>query len=140
MKAIILYYSYLGNTKKIAEMIQGKIGGDIARIETVVPYGKDYNQVVSQGEDEINRGFMPEIKPLDIRLENYDTVILGTPVWWYTFAPAIKTFLAQNNLSGKKIYPFATNGGWIGHTFKDIENACVGGKVEKRTKYPLRRG
>mgnify|MGYP004552161145 CR=1 FL=1 len=131
MKAIIVYFSYMGNTKKIAEMIYDKIGGDIVRIETVVPYSEDYNQVVAQGEDEVNRGFMPEIKPLDIRLDDYDTVILGTPVWWYTFAPAIKTFIAGNDLSGKKIYPFATNGGWIGHTFKDIKNACADSVVEK---------
>ena len=37
MKAIIVYFSYMGNTKKIAEMIRDKIGGDIVRIETVVP-------------------------------------------------------------------------------------------------------
>ena len=131
MKAIIVYFSYMGNTKKIAEMIHDKIGGDIVRVETIVPYGEDYNQVVNQGEDEVNHGFMPEIKPLDISIENYDIVILGTPVWWYTFAPAIKTFITNNDLSRKKIYPFVTNGGWIGHTFKDIKNACVDSVVEK---------
>lgn len=37
MKTLILYYSYGGNTKRIAEMIQREIGGDIARMDTVVP-------------------------------------------------------------------------------------------------------
>lgn len=45
-------------------------------------------------------------------------------VWWYTYAPAVKTFLAQYKLAGKTILPFATNGGWIGHTAKDIKGAC----------------
>ena len=72
----------------------------------------------------MNRGYCPEIKPLNIDLGKYDEVILGTPVWWYTFAPAMHTFLKKNDLSGKTIYPFATNGGWIGHTFKDFANAC----------------
>ena len=45
-------------------------------------------------------------------------------VWWYTYAPAVKTFLAQYKLAGKTIMPFATNGGWIGHTAKDIKGAC----------------
>ena len=72
----------------------------------------------------MNSGYCPEIKPLNIDLSKYDEVILGTPVWWYTFAPAMHTFLKENDLSGKTVYPFATNGGWIGHTFKDFANAC----------------
>lgn len=121
---VIVYYSYRGNTKSIAEMIQKGTGADIARIETVVPYDGDYNSIVNQGQDEVNSGYCPEIKPLNIDLSKYDEVILGTPVWWYTFAPAMHTFLKENDLSGKTVYPFATNGGWIGHTFKDFANAC----------------
>lgn len=52
-----------------------------------------------------------------------------TPVWWYTFAPAVKTFLHDYDLSGKSIYPYATNGGWIGHTFEDFESECGEAKV-----------
>lgn len=131
MKTLILYYSYTGNTKGIADMIQSKIGGDAERIDTVVPYSGDYNSVVDQGHKEVNQGYMPEIKPLSVNLDDYDTIILGTPVWWYTFAPAMKTFLTNNSLSGKTIYPFATNGGWIGHTFEDIKSLCTGANVKK---------
>ena len=95
MKKVIVYYSYRGNTKSIAEMIQKSTGADIARIETVVPYDGDYNSVVNQGQDEVNSGYCPEIKPLNIDLSKYDEVILGTPVWWYTFAPAMHTFLTN---------------------------------------------
>ncbi|EJO5346706.1 NAD(P)H-dependent oxidoreductase [Clostridium botulinum] len=129
MKTIILYYSYGGNTKRIAEMIQHEIGGDLAEIETVKPYTDDYNSVVDQGQREVNSGFMPEIKSLQVDMSDYDCIILGTPVWWYTFAPAVRTFLTKNNLEGKVVYPFATNGGWIGHTFKDFEKACKGAEV-----------
>ena len=79
MKALIVYYSYTGNTKRIAQMIQNAIGGDIAKIETVVPYEGDYNTVVDQGHEEVKRGFMPQIKPLNVNIKDYDTVILGTP-------------------------------------------------------------
>ena len=51
-------------------------------------------------------------------------MILGTPVWWYTYAPAMRTLLQGSDFSGKVIYPFATNGGWLGHTFADIAEAC----------------
>lgn len=64
---------------------------------------------------------MPEIKPLNVNVEAYDRMILGSPVWWYTFAPAMKTFLNTYDLSGKKVFPFATNGGWIGQL---IQTRC----------------
>lgn len=129
MKRIVIYYSFGGNTRKIASKIQTALGADAAEITPVKPYTGSYNDVVDQGQREVNSGFMPEIQPLGVDLKQYDIVILGTPVWWYTFAPAVKTFLNDANLSGKEVYPFATNGGWIGHTFQDIAKACQGAKV-----------
>ena len=131
MKTLILYYSYGGNTKGIAEKIQKKIGGDLVRIDTSVPYTGSYNQVVDQGQREVDSGFCPELKPLKVDLGTYDTIVLGSPVWWYTFAPAMHTFLKQAELGGKTIYPFATNGGWLGHTMKDFEKLCKGAKVKQ---------
>ena len=130
MSTLIVYYSYSANTRKIAKMIHEKIGGDIMELETVAPYVGDYNAVVDQGKREVNQGYMPEIKSLDKNLADYDTIILGTPVWWYTFAPAIKTFLVANDLSGKTAFPFITNGGWIGHTVADIQKACPNASVK----------
>lgn len=121
MKAIVIYYSYSGNTKNIALHIAEALNADTAVIDTVKAYEGDYDAVVKQGKDEINKGFKPPIKPINVDLSQYDTIILGTPVWWYTFAPAVKTFIESNNLAGKTIYPFATNGGWLGHTLKTIK-------------------
>lgn len=90
MKSLILYYSYRGNTQRIAERIHAAIGGDIARIDTVVPYTGSYDDVVAQGEQEVKCGFLPELKAMDIDLDRYDTIVLGTPVWWYTCAPATR--------------------------------------------------
>lgn len=129
MKTLILYYSYGGNTKRIAEMIQREIGGDIARMGTVVSYDGDYDEVVNQGQRETAEGYCPELKPLHIGWRDYDTIILGSPVWWYTFAPAMRSFLEQADLTGKIVYPFATNGGWPGHALKDFEEACKGAIV-----------
>ena len=131
MKTLIIYYSYSSNTRKIAEMIHKIIGGDIAEIETVTPYTGDYNAVVDQAQIEINQGYLPPIKPLAKNPADYDIIVLGMPVWWYTYAPAVKTFLSENDLSGKTIYPFITNDGWIGHTVKDIAAACPGASVMK---------
>lgn len=129
MKPLILFYSFGGNTRRIAKMIQEEIGGDLYEIETAAPYTGSYEEVVEQGEREVNSGFMPELKPLQADLSQYDTIVLGSPVWWYTYAPAMKTFLHQTDLSGKTIYPFATNGGWLGHTLKDFAKGCTGAAV-----------
>ena len=58
---LILYYSYRGNTQRIAERNHAAIGGDFARIDTVVPYTGSYDDVVAQGEQEVKCGFLPEL-------------------------------------------------------------------------------
>ena len=113
-----------------AIIIHSAIGGDIARIDTVVPYTGSYDDVVAQGEQEVKRGFLPELKAMDIDLDRYDTIVLGTPVWWYTCAPATRAFLTAHDLGGKTVYPFATNGGWLGRTLKDVAALCPGADVK----------
>ena len=57
--------------------------------------------------------------------------IIGTPVWWYTIALVIRTFFTKYDLTGKTIKPFATNAGWFGHTFQEIQKLCPNSKAEK---------
>ncbi len=130
MKTLILFYSYGGNTRRIAEMIQKDTGADLAEILTVKPYTGTYNEVVKQGNQEVKSGFMPALKPLAVDLGAYDCIVLGTPVWWYTMAPAVRSFLAKADLRGKVVYPFATNGGWLRHTFEDLQKNCPGATVK----------
>lgn len=130
-KKLIVYYSYTGNTKKIAESIQKKLGCDILEIKPVVPYSTDYQTVVDEEQNNESAMKTPEIEKIDKDLSNYDEIIVGTPVWWYTIAPVIRTFLKEIDLSGKTIKPYATNAGWLGRTFKEIEKLCPNSKVEK---------
>ena len=130
MKSIIIYYSYGGNTKRIAELIHDKKGYDMVEIKPVVPYTSDYQKLVDAEEGKMHQEEMVEIEPISINLSNYDRIILGTPVWWYTMTPPIRTFLKKYDLSGKKIVPFATNGGWLGTTFDDIKKYASNSEVE----------
>lgn len=130
MKNLIMYYSYGGNTEKIALLLQKEMNADIMRIETQIPYTGSYQDIVEQGQDEINSGYMPKLKDFSIDISGYDTIFLGTPVWWYTYSPAIKTLFEQHDFQSKTIHPFVTNGGWIGHTFKDIEKNCKHASVQ----------
>ena len=126
-KLLIVYYTWSnGNTERIAKRLQSIAGGDLLKIDTAVPYAGSYDDVVNQGQDEVERGYEPALKPIDVNISDYDVVAVGTPTWWYTMAPAVKTFLHQNDLTGKIVVPFMTNGGWPGHVIKDIKKACPG--------------
>ena len=129
-KLLIIYYSWSnGNTERIAKMLQSETDSDILKIDTVVPYSGSYDDVVNQGQNEVQRGYEPEIKLLDINIADYDVIAVGTPTWWYTMAPAVKTFLHQQDFTGKTVVPFMTNGGWPGHVIKDMKAACKGANV-----------
>ena len=75
---------------------------------------------MNQGKREVEAGFMPRINSLSVNLADYEVIAIGTPTWWYTMAPAVLTFLTENDFSGKTIIPFMTNGGWPGHVIKDM--------------------
>ena len=108
-KTLVVYYSWsCGNTKKIAEQLADACEADIARIETVVPYPEDYQETVDQGQREVNAGFMPEIENLEYNPADYDVIAIGTPTWWYTMAPAVKTFMGSVNWTGKTIVAEST--------------------------------
>ncbi len=129
MKPLVVFYSYTGNTEKVAHRVAEALGAPTAEIRTVTPYEGDYDTVVKQGHREVRRQYRPPILPLTPGTDSFDTVILCTPVWWYTFAPAVGSFLDGASLDGKRIYPIATNGGWLGHTFPDIAKAAPGAQV-----------
>ena len=128
-KLLIAYYSWSnGNTERIARMLQKEVGGDLVKIDTAAPYEGSYDEVVSQGQAEVNRGYEPEIKKVDVDLSDYEAIAIGTPTWWYTMAPAMLTFLHGWDFTGKTVIPFMTNGGWPGHVIKDMEKASKGAK------------
>lgn len=133
-KTLVVYFSYTtGNTKGIAEQVAKSLGADIIALEPQTPYSTDYDKVVEQGQNEVNRGFRPKLKPLGINLKDYSRVIVGSPTWWYAPAPVVMSFLEGNDLTGKTVVPFLTNAGWPGHAIKDMTEAAKksGATVEK---------
>lgn len=127
MKTLIVYFSFTaGNTKSIAEKIHKEIGGDIERLETAVPYPDDYDEAVSQGQQEVSSGYKPELKPLNVDVKDYDRIIVGTPTWWYKMSPAVLSFLSSTDFTGKTVVPFMTNSGWPGTVIEDMTTVAEG--------------
>ena len=130
-RVLTVYYSWSnGNTERIAKMLQKEIGGDIVRIDTITPYEGSYEDVVNQGQEEVQRGYEPEIKPLGVNISDYDVIAVGTPTWWYTMAPAVLTFLHTESFADKTVIPFMTNAGWPGNVIKDMKTACKGADIK----------
>ena len=129
-KALVLYYSQsMGNTKKIAEKIAETKSYDIEPIRTIKTYTGSYDDIMSQGKEEVESGYRPELHPLTHDLSNYDKIIIGSPTWWYTIAPAVASFLENNDFSGKTVIPFVTFGGYEGHSLSDLQKACGSAKI-----------
>ena len=72
MKKLVIYYSYTGNTKMIAESIQKKLNCDILEIQPVKPYSSDYQKVVDEEQNNSSTNKTPEIQKIDLKLDDYD--------------------------------------------------------------------
>lgn len=110
--SIVISNSRFGTTEYVARMIREEAGGDLYLIETVKPYPADFQAVINQNHEETANGILPELKGSSLELSGYDTVFLGYPVWATDVPQAIRSFLEQNDLSGKTVIPFCTHDGY----------------------------
>ena len=113
-KILVSYFSATGNTRKVAENISSVVNGDLFEIEPVKKYTKedlDWTNNESRSSIEMQDKFSrPEVLKKIDNIEDYNTIIIGFPVWWYTAPTIINTFIESNNLNGKNIYVFVTSG------------------------------
>ncbi len=124
-KILVAYFSRSGNTREIATQIHESVGGDIFEIVTVDPYASDYDAVVEQAKQELEKGYRPALKTKVKNIESYDVVFVGYPNWWGTIPMPVATFLSEYDFSGKTIVPFCTHeGSRLGQSVADITKLC----------------
>lgn len=129
-KMLVVYYSWSnGNTERVARMLAEAAGADICRIETKDPYPEDYDETVALAKRQVEAGFEPELEPLEEDLGSYDAVAVGSPLWWYTMAPAVRSFLVGQSWEGKTVIPFVTDAGWPGTALGDMESLAEPAKI-----------
>ena len=125
-KKLVCYFSVSGNTRRVAEKISSAVNGDIFEIEPKEKYTDkdlDWTDKQSRSSIEMNKNIKPEIKKQISNLEEYNSIIIGFPVWWYKEPTIIDKFLDENNMNGKKIYVFVTSGGSsVDSTYKSLQN------------------
>ncbi|MDT0678689.1 flavodoxin [Autumnicola musiva] len=131
-KILTVYLSRTSNTKVIAEMVQQRLGGKLIEIEKKNPYPIDYQEIVTKVARENEEGYLPPLNTYIKNIKDYDTVFIGFPTWDMQLPPPMKTFLAENDMSGKTLLPFNTNAGYgLGSSLSQIKNLCPDSNILK---------
>lgn len=129
MKKLVAYFSASGVTKSAAEHLAKAAGADLFEIKPAMPYTRadlDWTDKKSRSSVEMNDpGSRPQIAEQLSNMEDYGTVFIGFPIWWYVAPAIISTFIENYDFSGKTIIPFATSGGsGMGKTVEVLKALC----------------
>lgn len=129
-KTLIAYFSWSGNTARLAQMIADETGGDLFAVEPETPYSDDYDTVVDQAKEEQNGNARPAVANTVDNWRDYDTVFVGYPNWWGDVPMVMMTFLESYDWSGKTVIPFCTSGGsGFGNGISSITVSTAGADV-----------
>lgn len=125
-KKLVAYFSASGVTAKVADMLADAVGADIHEIRPKAPYTKaDLNWMNKKSRSSIemaDKTIRPEIAESNVKIENYDVIFLGFPIWWVVAPTIINTFLESADFSGKKVILFVTSGGSkFGKTVEELK-------------------
>lgn len=159
-KALVIYFSRngmnywhgetknlsVGNTARMAKVIQEATSADVWEIQPVHSYPFDYRQTTAEAQKEQEVDARPEIKLSMPDLAQYDLIFFGHPIWWSEMPMVARTFLDKADLSGKKITHFCTHeGSGFGGSESDLKSrqpraiylpslAIAGTQVDNSTK------
>ncbi|MBR2372654.1 MAG: NAD(P)H-dependent oxidoreductase [Lentisphaeria bacterium] len=121
-RSLVVYFSWsnAGNTRNLAKMIAAETKADIEELLPIKPYPVKYQEVLRQGRRELEKNIAVPVRKLKKDWRNYDIIFVGSPIWFATYAPPVRTFLQKNDLKGKKVLFFCTHGrGGPGKFFKE---------------------
>lgn len=140
MKNLIIYYSYEGNCEAIANAIKEEINADILYIEPIKEKKTKNLFRFIWGGIQVYMAKKPKLKPYNINIDSYDTIFIGSPVWFGTYAPPINTFLTENKINNKNIGIFICSGNNKRNTFVNFEKALKGNNIVGKLElvYPLK--
>ena len=138
MKSAIIYYSLDGNCALITGILKTALNADVYEIKTVDQKRRRGFFKYAWGGAQVVFKRKPALQPISVDLNSYEQVILGTPVWAGSPAPALVTFLEGKKISGKKLALFCCHGGGMGQVFRKCKILLPGNTFigEIDFKYP----
>lgn len=140
-KKLVAYFSASGTTAKLAETVAKAVDGELFEIVPEIPYtDADLNYMDENSRSSVemkkDKSIRPAIAGKVENMEQYDTVFVGFPIWWYVAPTIINTFLESYDFKGKTIVPFATSGGsGMGKTNRDLEPSCPGAELKDGKRF-----
>lgn len=118
---LVVFYSHSKTTQSLAEEIALLTDGDLRALIPETPYDFADHAASKQARNEIDRGYCPPLTSGLEPVDGYTHIFVGTPNWFKSCAPPVRTFLRHADLAGKLLVPFCTHGGG---GFGNIES-CV---------------
>lgn len=129
MRILVVYHSLEGNTRLAAKTIADSVEADILELVPVSqPSSQGFSRYLWGGRSAVMKD-KPELEKFQTDPADYDLVVLGSPVWAWTFTPPVRSFLHLYDLSGKKTALFCCHGGGPGKAMKRFRNAVAGSIV-----------
>lgn len=133
-KALVAYFSASGTTMDVANHLARVTDSDLFAIVPANPYtSADLNWRDKQSRstrEAADPSCRPAITSRVEHIEDYDTIFLGFPIWWYVAPAIINTFLESYDLTGKTVVLFATSGGsGMGKTASVLRASAPGAKI-----------
>ncbi len=108
-KILVVYFSWGGNTRAVANSIAQLTDGTLYEIQPATPYTTDYQTLAyTVARNELDTDARPTLEETDADFSNYDYVFIGCPVWWGTAPMIISTFCENYDFNGKTVIPFCT--------------------------------
>ena len=140
-KILVAYFSASGTTAKLAERLASAVGGDLHEIQPEKPYPEaDLNWMDKKSRSSIemnDKSYRPPIANKVENMEQYDTIFLAFPIWWYVAPTIVNTFLEQYDLNGKTIIPLATSGSsGMGGSNQELAPSCPGAVLKEGKRFP----
>ena len=119
MKRLVVYYSLSGNTEEAAKKIAEKLGADILKLETKKKVPKSFAARMFVGGGQVIINHIPKLLPYDANIDDYDDIVLGSPIWNSKGVPAVNAFLKDDGAAKKVTSLFFLSAG--GDTEKGLE-------------------
>lgn len=129
MKKLIIYYSLDGNTRFVAEKIAAATGAELLELRPQKDLKAKGLLKYLWGGRQVVQKEAPDLEAFEIDPSGYDLLVLGTPVWAFTYAPAMRSFLMNHKPIGKKVAFFCCSGGGPGKTLGAMREALAGNEI-----------
>ena len=135
-KTAVIFFSRSGITKDLAEKFPIEDGDKMLQIIPSVPYPRSYFKTLARAKAEIEGNVSVDLDNPKQDFGDYERILIGFPIWFWTCPKAVTSFIAENDMRGKTIYPFCTSGGIdISEAADEIERSADGATVKKGKRF-----